>query len=83
MKKKVLLLLMAVLLVASLVASSCTPAAPGEHEIVTINMLATKAGGSSHIFSFETSRLLEEFHPWLRVAASETPGSLYIEQNIS
>ena len=72
-----LVFLSLILALIALPVAACAPAAPEEHEKVTINILTVKAGTSSHLLGFETSRLLEKYHPWLRATASDTPGSTY------
>ncbi len=74
MKKKILLISLALLLAIGLVATSCAAPAP---EITTLNYLTSKEGTATHRFGFELSRLLEEYHPWLRVVAMDSPGSTY------
>ncbi len=74
MKKKILLITLALLLAIGLVATSCAAPAP---ETTTLNILTAKEGTASHIFGFEFSRLLEKNHPWLRVLNRESPGSKF------
>lgn len=85
MRNKRLLKLLGALFLAALIsislAVSCAapePTPAPEHPIVTINLLTTSVGTKDYILQLELSKLLEQYHPWLRATVTETPGSTYM-----
>ena len=76
MKKKILLIPLALLLAIGLVATGCPAPAPAPaHEIVTIDFYLNPLGSVAYTMGLGLSELIEKEHPWLRLNAVEGPGA--------
>lgn len=81
-----LVLILTVPFVAACAAPTPTPTpapAPASHEITRFTQMTSPFGTSSYALSFASEEISKEYHPWLRMVAVETPGTMYEHQLLS